>query len=712
MSNGNVVFTVQTDSSVNPPMMLGNSPVVPSGQIELKQEDEEVDLDNLDINQAPGNAMSAAMVEGVARYMEVTLQTFISAGVTNIMNAMGINETTMSLAKQMVNIVDNGMTLASSIITAVPTNIYMVPHGTSLTTAVCTSFRDMFDAMWTSTQEAYYTEWNNAITNLPSLEEVQHDIILMAIDAAMQLIDDYVYKYTGYHILELYYLVRHYIALYKQYREMKRQMASNGYNVEAGVNVNYDTKAVKQQLLNELNDCSDMIYNCFIIVQIKDAIDSIKEITAQLHDADLTTLTENINSFSDVMDLLIEMGLDDDSSQILSLSETIQSSINQFQSNAMQFLGRMGAQALQSGINITNAASDALSINSTLNVYQMYNFEADTENHALIMYVYDDPTTKTFKNALNITLSEKDEDGKQYMSNGNILTFLNTIIEAYNDDQKETEIDIDLTTYIIKFDIKEKEQFNKVSFSNNSSIIDDPNKNVNAEPSYSLGIVTEEYAEDPLAKRKRPTISLVHELFVIMKQFFPPLQILVVLISNYKINKEKVKNHAQGNLWGLARIIANLNKLDKKCNTNNVNFYTVRTLKMYDFICTGIAVPGAAADIQIDVPQTMKVYNWLKVNNLNYTSIKNNLPTTLYIDHEAINEQKKLLQDMKDNANNYFDNGDLFVDYPDTKYKDGDTMGLDKVEYIGDVVYYSDSSLPMYGSQIQIAYGKDLDPYS
>lgn len=709
--DGNVNITIPNNPNT---MILGTSPVIPTGKIVLKNVStgEEVDLDNIDISQAPGNAMSAAMVEGVARYMEVTLQTFISSGVTNIMSAMGINESTLSIAKQMVNIVDNGMTLAASIMTAIPTNIYMVPSGTSLTTAICTSFRDMFDAMWLSTQQAYYTEWNNAITNLPSLEEVQRDIILMAIEQSYQLIDGYVYKYTGYHILELYYLVRHYIALYKKYREMKRQMNSNGYNVEAGVNVNYDTKAVKEQLLKELNDCSDMIYNCFIIVQIKDAIDSIKEITQQLHDADLTTLTENINSFSDVMDLLIELGLDDDSSQVLSLSETIQSSINQFQSNAMQFLGRMGAQALQSGMNIADAASDALSVNTTMNIYQMYNFEADTENHALIMHIYDDPTTKIFKNTLNITLSEKDENGNQYMSNANILLLLNTIIDAYNDNKKDAEIDINFTTYKIKFDIKEKKEFNKVLFSNNSSVINDPTANVNAEPTYSMGIVTEEYTEDPLAKRKRPTISLVHELFVIMKQFFPPLQILVVLISNYKINKEKVKNHAQGSLWGLARIIANLNKLDKKCNTNNVNFYTVRTLKMYDFVCTSVKVPGAAADVQIDAQQTMKVYNWLKVNNLNYSSIKNNLPTTLYIDHDAINAQKKLLQDMRDNANNYFDNGELFIDYPDTKYQDGDTLGLDKVEYIGDVVYYSDSSLPMYGSQIQIAYGKDLDPYS
>jgi len=51
-----------------------------------------------------------------------------------------------------------------------------------------------------------------------------------------------------------------------------------------------------------------------------------------------------------------------------------------------------------------------------------------------------------------------------------------------------------------------------------------------------------------------------------------------------------------------------------------------------------------------------------------------------------------------DKASNYFDDASLFVQYPDSKYPDGTLLGLDKVEDADPEIYYSDSSLPLYGS--------------
>lgn len=679
--------------------------VIQSGKIDVSVNDENeevVDLDNLDINSMPGMGMSNAIIEGVSRYMEVLIQTFISSGATNILSAMGINPTTIGIAKQLVNIADTGMTLVSSIMTAVPSNIYMIPSGSSCMDVLCTSFRDIFDSMYISLKEQLLTEWNNAITNLPTLEEMYKELLQVAIDQAMALLDMYCFKYTGYHIYELYYMVHHYIALYKQYKEMKKQMNSNGYNVDANVSVKMDPSIIKQQLLQELEECSDLLYNSFIIIQIKDTITQIQEMIQQFHDADLTTLTEGIESFTDVMELLEELGLDDDSSYVLSLADTITSSINQFQSNAMQLLGRMGAQALSSGMNLASATANSININTALNISQMYEFKADTENHAIIMYIYADPTTKNFKNALNTTLSEKDENGIQYISNADILNFLNKITECYNDNSVTPELQIKTTTYKFVFDIKPQIDTN-INLSNS---IPNNTTNTNITSSYALGVVTEEFTTDPLEKRKRPTIQLVHELFVILKQFLPILQIIVVLISNYKINKEKVKNHATGNLYGLAKLIANAKKLTNKVNINTTNFYTVRTLKFYNYIKNDIHDPGSNAQIIIDKSQTELVYVWLKSNNCDYNSINVSYPTLLYIDWEQINLQKKQMQDEIDNLNKYFDDSSLYVEYPDAKYKDGDLLGLDKVESIGNEIYYSDSSLPVYGSQIWIAYSK------
>ena len=65
-----------------------------------------------------------------------------------------------------------------------------------------------------------------------------------------------------------------------------------------------------------------------------------------------------------------------------------------------------------------------------------------------------------------------------------------------------------------------------------------------------------------------------------------------------------------------------------------------------------------------------------------------------------------------DKAGNYFDDASLFVQYPNSKYQDGTLLGLDKVEDADTEIYYSDSSLPLYGSQILRCYGKEYDLYS
>ena len=84
--------------------------------------------------------------------------------------------------------------------------------------------------------------------------------------------------------------------------------------------------------------------------------------------------------------------------------------------------------------------------------------------------------------------------------------------------------------------------------------------------------------------------------------------------------------------------------------------------------------------------------------------------TIVYIDHDSLNDQKKEMQDALDKANGYFgDDASLFVEYPNSKYEDGTTLGLDKVEIAGDDIYYSDSSLPIYASQIMWCYARDYD---
>jgi len=94
------------------------------------------------------------------------------------------------------------------------------------------------------------------------------------------------------------------------------------------------------------------------------------------------------------------------------------------------------------------------------------------------------------------------------------------------------------------------------------------------------------------------------------------------LIRNYKINKAKVEANASGNLLGMVKVLAAINKLFKKANKNKTNFYTVRSLKLYNYITKSIVYIGSDIEVNIDIPNTRKLYLYLKNANLNYDVIK------------------------------------------------------------------------------------------
>ena len=129
---------------------------------------------------------------------------------------------------------------------------------------------------------------------------------------------------------------------------------------------------------------------------------------------------------------------------------------------------------------------------------------------------------------------------------------------------------------------------------------------------FELGIVEEESTGDPTKATKRPTFQLVHELFSILKEIFPQLKVILKLIRNYKINKAKVEVNASGNLLGMIRVIAAINKLFKKAHKSKTNFYTVRSLKLYDYITNSITSIGTNVEINIGIPDTRKLYLYLK----------------------------------------------------------------------------------------------------
>lgn len=698
------------------------------------EEAEKVDLDNLDINQAPGMEISGAITDAVTQYLEVTIQSLIAGGASNLMNNLGINQETLGMAQSILNLMDSTLFNITGIIKMFPKNIQMLPSAKIAIGSICTSLKDMYIAIYNDLENEYYETINDAITNLPSMQEVLKDAQELLMNTIWVMINEQCIKYTGYTLPELYYMCSDYIHKYKAWKEARKEQKrrkkeqeeqekvtgiqhSSGGTVSSKINVDVDPDIIKQSLMDELSRASDLIYNSFIIIQIKDSIDEIKMLISQFNNVDLDVLTDGIDSFEDFMDMLVEMGLDSDGA-VISLEKAIQDGINQFSGNLTSLQNQIEAQAIASGLHIAADVMSNTTVSTEIKAEHLYDFTNDLNTFTMTLNIYADPTTKKAKKQLTKVLSNAHQkDGTKIFDSSSVLSIINAIDEGYVM-RKDQTIELLEFTFKIHFELegfnkKLNEQINAIDEANR--IAQETAKKKEAEEAISkfeLGIVEEEYTGDPTKATKRPTFQLVHELFSILKEIFPQLKVILKLIRNYKINKAKVEANASGNLLGMIKVIAAINKLFKKAHKSKTNFYTVRSLKLYDYITNSITSIGTNVEINIGIPDTRKLYLYLKNAKSNYEIIKQDLPTILYIDQDAITEQRNAMKKDLDKAGNYFDDASLFVQYPDSKYQDGTLLGLDKVEDADTEIYYSDSSLPLYGSQILRCYGKDYDLYT
>ena len=698
------------------------------------EEAEKVDLDNLDINQAPGMEISGAITDAVTQYLEVTIQSLIAGGASNLMNNLGINQETLGMAQSILNLMDSTLFNITGIIKMFPKNIQMLPSAKIAIGSICTSLKDMYIAIYNDLENEYYETINDAITNLPSIQEVLKDAQELLMNTIWVMINEQCIKYTGYTLPELYYMCSDYIHKYKAWKEARKEQKrrkkeqeeqeketgiqhSSGGTVSSKINVDVDPDIIKQSLMDELSRASDLIYNSFIIIQIKDSIDEIKMLISQFNNVDLDVLTDGIDSFEDFMDMLVEMGLDSDGA-VISLEKAIQDGINQFSGNLTSLQNQIEAQAISSGLHIAAEVVSNTTVSTEIKAEHLYDFTNDLNTFTMTLNIYADPTTKKAKKQLTKVLSNAHQkDGTKIFDSSSVLSIINAIDEGYVM-RKDQTIELLEFTFKIHFELDGfnktlNEQINAIDEANR--IAQETAKKKEAEEAISkfeLGIVEEEYTGDPTKATKRPTFQLVHELFSILKEIFPQLKVILKLIRNYKINKAKVEANASGNLLGMIKVIAAINKLFKKAHKSKTNFYTVRSLKLYDYITNSITSIGTNVEINIGIPDTRKLYLYLKNAKSNYEIIKQDLPTILYIDQDAITEQRNAMKKDLDKAGNYFDDASLFVQYPDSKYQDGTLLGLDKVEDADTEIYYSDSSLPLYGSQILRCYGKDYDLYT
>ena len=705
------------------------------GEFGYEDLQEEIDLDNLNINSAPGMLLSSTVVNAITQYIETTIQSLISNNVTEMLDKLGINKDTLELTDRILGIIDSATFKINSILKFIPTNVKTIPSTNSITSSINTSLKDMYMAIWLNLQAQYYETINDAITNLPTAQEALKGM-------AESVINQQCIKYTGLTLVEIKYKCQYVIDTYQKYKKKKEQ-ARMGIDEITRTEIEFNITELKEELKEQLAACTDLVFNSFLILEIKDSIDNIVQLVNEFNNIDLETLANELNSFSDFMELLIEMGIDNNSN-IITLKDALESDINAIRHNFKGLAAQLTAQALSSAASLAANAVNDVSINKKTILIQNYSFDVDVETSTFIITFEKEPLAKNIIKNLTAALINAETSEHEKIFNANQVQQIMNLIDKgvfYKEDQ---EMDLGIFNIKIKYNIEgynkgEVKKLEEPTLSNVTAVLNSTSaeqgtkmlvqdylqnleeiqtrrdqleqENINTE--FELGVVTEEYATDPkyIDITRRPTLQLVHELYSILAEIFPLLKLVITLVSNYKINKAKVQENAQGNIWGMIRFLAKVSNLLQKIDTDNKNFYTVRTLRTYHFITSKIKVlDSSVTDMELNQEETITLYNFLQKNNLDTTEINTDLDTILYFDVEQINEQQEEYnQSIESVIDTFGDDTSLFVQYPETKYNDGTLAGLDKIKKAGTEIYYSNSTLPVNPSQILIAYGHDLD---
>lgn len=691
-------------------------------------------MNNIDMNalSVMGEAgMSGAIVSGIQQYLEFTVQSIIATGSANLMSYLGVNQDTLEIANNILSIINNAAFKLMSIIASFPKNINMLPDdSTSLLTPLTATLKDMFLTKWLELEKVYYEKVTNAITNLPSLQEVKLDMINMSIQLATNLIDAQVIEYFGMSLIELIYMCKHYIDLYNEYKR-KKKLAREGIETVKERDINYEE--VLLELKEELKKCSDVIYNSFLIIQIRESITNIANLIGEFSNVDLNLLADEINDLDDFINMMDEMGVNDESN-VIDLYEALKLGFNNRKNIANSLAFQLSQQALASGMTMVNSMYDKLKNAEVTTTYiQNFKFDFDLDNFIIKLIIYKNPLIKSVRrNIINALKNAKLEqnDNKKIFDANQIKIILNAIDEGVFL-KKDQEVELQDFKFQIIFELEDynkgedekvydntTELYNKLQEDFDKIIEEEKNMTFEQDQmsNYELGIVTEEFTADPYAKKRRPTLKLVHELYAILTKLLPALKIFGTLISNYKINKAKEKANSEGNIFSIIKFLAKANNLLQSIKKTEMNFYTVRTLKMYNYL-NDIRIGQETNEetsknnvLYLNIDETIIFYNYLRDNNLPFNDIDIKLPSVLYIDMDSINDQLDEYKENLDNASQFFgDDSSLFISYPESKYEDGTIDNIDKVMIAGDTIYYSDSSLPIYNSQILLCKSKNYD---
>lgn len=639
-------------------------------------------------------------------------------------DALGLNEQVLQQAKQIVAIARHASNIGMSIIMKGITmlnayqssqiNLPMDAYVAALT--LCASFADRFYGAIMEAYGVYINFLVLCIVNPDAALELLVEFILVNVRQIYDMLDEQVYMYTGYHIQEIIAMCSRGIKLYKEYKARKKakkeqakeekiddnttksaNISGSGY----GVSIETDPKEILERLYEWLKDQNDALFNGFIVYQMLDAVESIEDMCKTFTEVNPKTLLDGVESLDDFIALCEELGLGDDSTAIdLSLIPSLNFNVIQSSMNSLkeQFNEATDMQKIKS-----SAIGAAGIVGSTVNLEKTYEIKTDTQTKVITVSYYDNPTKPSISKKVYKTFSKaKNADDEQLFSSSDLKTIQDTINDTYNQNQTSGNGSVKINGYTINIVLnidpkklkKKEDDVYQHSNKDKDKEIEDEQDNA---PEFNITIRDEVVvSEEEINKRqRRSTIKVLHTAYSILKSLVPSLRQFAKLLDNYHTNKEYVKSQQKSNLGLMFEAVMAVYGYAKKLFKKDVALYTVRTVKLYDYIQNNTKINTSDTTTEISHNDAKIINKWLEKNDSSALKVDTSKDIIqLFFDMESINAERLEIERLKELGLTDRLIGNTAIN------GNGTFNNLPKIIDNGDSFLIADSNLPLNMSQI------------
>ena len=665
-------------------------------------------------------------IEAIIEMVENTVGEFAESGINKLYESLNINEETINFARNIIALSRNATNLAAATVLRgyleiSNLDIVNIPMSCMVAGLQMTiSVMDIFLKKFTEKYQEYINMAIDFIVDIGSVLIILRDAIFTIKSRIEELIDIQCQHYLGMTLAQIKYYCRKGMGIYRQYKELKKQK-------NIGVRLDFDAnpEIFKRMMRDWLNAQKDSLYNAFMILQVKDALNDIAESAKSMTDVNLTTLADNINSLEDLIELLDELGLGDDSTAItldmlplFSVNEILASMKNLTDLEQMETAAAAFASDAARATVVSSLSSTGVKIKKT------YDISTDVNTKTITIMLYENPTkTSISKKIYKVLSGATDTDGNNLFNASECKMIQQTISSTYNENESSGsgETTIKAGKYNIRIIIDIDKKNNQEPASKNDKTVQSSSVPKEIEvPAISLmtideNVKTAQQIDIERARKRRNTIALLHNAFAMLKTIVPMMKELATLVSNYKINKAFVKSKSSINInqlymevmehYGFNHSIDITPVYDEESGISGNAMYTIRTYPLYRYIIDNLGIISEGEVTKdIDSMTCGYINEWIDKNDtqsLHIDSTKNN---TLYVDYESINEQMACINEKRKTLSQLIDEDmiDIFVDC-DIRHHNGTFEHLGNVEILGNTIIYSNSSLPRMGSEILMA---------